>query len=461
LRWWLKSRFCHFFAFDKVPCPLDLYHSAADPPSTHYQLIPLSISSDMSDHDGESSHVKTTAVVQQRRNFIAIKKLRMLGMHIVMLFGFLVLTGRQIRLSSYGVTIGDDHQHWADGSSIIIVDEHSGSSGSTIVQNSTAIVQLENDFWLPSILSSSAKESFTNEQQPQQRNVSPPSSWQSGKQRSIMYVHVGKTGGAVLDVVFLANCLWYLRPEAQQKCYDNFYDRNLTESALSSAITSTTHCERRGRSKTPIQNTTSYLFTVRNPISRAVSAFDMHHVANEGSMRTKKQFYVDCFPTIEDLICSEVKNRISLVKNETIPPSPVADVVAAAAATAAGGGGKHQLTGTEAAPLPTQSCAEIAHAMLTGTAGSEMARMSYHLAMNYRHYTRMTTIVHPGSEIIVARTEHLWNDLKRLDIMLGGDGKSYGENLVYDHGSSTRYRYRSSISTKAMSYWRKYLFTNP
>lgn len=278
--------------------------------------------------------------------------------------------------------------------------------GSMIVHDSTATSQVQNDLWLPS---RSSIESLMGQTNPSTR----PPGWQTDTPRSIMYVHVGKTGGTTLDAVFLANCRWYRINEVRQRCLDDFQKRNRTESTLSTLVKSTMHGDRWGKFARHIDETTSFLFTVRNPISRAVSAYEMHHIDNERFGRGKKQFYVDCFPTIEDLSRA--------VRNDTVAGQPT-----------------------------PSDCVHIAHTMLTGggTASDEMARMCYHLARNYGFYTQMTTKVYPEKEIIVVRTEHLWQDLRRLDVMLGGDGKSYEENLMNDHGRSSTYKYRSTISSE-------------
>jgi hypothetical protein len=71
--------------------------------------------------------------------------------------------------------------------------------------------------------------------------------------------------------------------------------------------------------------------------------------------------------------------------------------------------------------------------------------MCYHLATNYRYYTGRTTNRYPEREVFVARTESLWEDLRRLDERLGGDGKAFDRNHVHDHGSSN-YTFRSVFS---------------
>jgi Sulfotransferase family len=137
----------------------------------------------------------------------------------------------------------------------------------------------------------------------------------SNAERSILYVHVGKTGGTSLDVALLSNCRWYHYSSSRKRCFDNFHkisnNSNITtrggESVLSTLTNFTMHCRAWNDFHRGVHHTTSFLFTVRNPIHRAVSAFDMGRNANPsgaGGRRRKVRFYEECFPTAEDLVWS-------------------------------------------------------------------------------------------------------------------------------------------------------------
>ena len=60
------------------------------------------------------------------------------------------------------------------------------------------------------------------------------------KNRTIMYMHIGKTGGTTLDVVLRSNCGWGDRPQASQQCFDDWKKRNEDRQTASNHSTRTT-----------------------------------------------------------------------------------------------------------------------------------------------------------------------------------------------------------------------------
>lgn len=73
-----------------------------------------------------------------------------------------------------------------------------------------------------------------------------------------------------------------------------------------------------------------------------------------------------------------------------------------------------------------QPCAELARGVIAGQLRSTGFKR---MCCNHKFYTAATTGKQPEKSIIMIRTEHLWDDLKDLDIMLGGKG-SFGACLV-------------------------------
>ena len=249
--------------------------------------------------------------------------------------------------------------------------------------------------------------------------------------RKIMYVHVGKTGGTTLDTVFRSNCAWYGLTEPRRRCYANFNNRNTSlDSVLSYLTKSTIHIRPRVHYKRWINETTTFLFSVRNPIARAVSAFDMDHIQNNNNnmtdqpkMRNARAPLYECFPTAEHLAQGLYGNS----RNGTM------DV-------------KEQ-----------EQCRTTAWMVLTGNQTSQQAKVVTHLYHNYAYYKNLTLDQFPNREVMVVRTESLWQDISRLDVFLGGTGQFLTSGHRFDHGRATQYRVKSRLTPQGKQYFCKAL----
>ena len=176
-------------------------------------------------------------------------------------------------------------------------------------------------------------------------------------------------------------------------------------------------------------NTTTFLFTVRNPISRLVSAFNMHHPSNThntGDNNGANYFY-SCFPTIQHL-ANTLQNHdkglsVMNVNNESVNCFQL---------------GKDTLTGRP----PEQPCAA------DYTSAKHYEKMKYvyennaglacgHCYGNYDKYTKYTLQQYPDKEVFAIRTEQLWNDTHNLNVALGGreDAFEHITNHRFTHGS--------------------------
>ena len=231
-------------------------------------------------------------------------------------------------------------------------------------------------------------------------NPVPPS-----RNHSLIYVHVGKTGGISLDSVLQSNCMWYYGKSARDKCLRYFEQQESSSSSKLSDLTrATLHFGPRRDYNDWIHNATLFLLTLRNPIARTVSAFNFDHPSNHDPSRygdqglpdDTRRFFVDCFPTIHDL------------------------------ASSLRGGWKYSFTRTG------KRCRSIAIQALAGN-GTKTAVP--HLHMNYNYYHKLSTALYPDRPVLALRTEFLWHDLRRLDRMLGGDGDYQADGITYTHGS--------------------------
>jgi hypothetical protein len=235
----------------------------------------------------------------------------------------------------------------------------------------------------------------------------------SNKQRKIMYVHVGKTGGYTTDRVFRSNCDWYVNSRPKSTCYANFPS---VESMLSNLTASTIHIRHRGNTYDLLEETTTFLFSVRNPISRAVSAFDMDHIQNSKPkgvkvVKARNKFY-NCFPTAEHL-------------------AQILD------------GNPEYIKDNNNNDVDIEMCKKKGLSALQGMAKTAT---NTHLKYNYQTYHDMTLRHRPNNEVFVIRTEHLWNDISQLDKFLGGTGNVDDISAFkHDHGSD-KYVVKSKLT---------------
>jgi hypothetical protein len=211
-------------------------------------------------------------------------------------------------------------------------------------------------------------------------------------QTKLLYVHVGKTGGITLDMALRSNCLWHRSAKARTKCLQAL-ELDGSESMVSQKTILTLHCFTRNDFERTMKRVNGFLVTIRNPITRAVSAFNVGHPDNKSTGLNGKKtlptpvqhFYVDCFPTIEHL-------AMNLQKKDE---------------------GNMNSTNKSL----EQTCYELGVKTLGGSGEINAAG---HLLLNYAHYDRLVNFT--GRDILVVRTEHLWDDLSGVDRLLGGSG---------------------------------------
>ena len=232
--------------------------------------------------------------------------------------------------------------------------------------------------------------------------------------RIIFYVHVGKTGGTTLSSVLRANCELYSKSGAQ-KCISNFQRMQKNESKLSSMVQKAMHINGRPArftTKRPGDKVTTFLFTVRNPITRAVSGFDMNNPKNSGGKHSNVThfFYFKCFPTAQ-VLAEVLENSTSETDNLCYPL------------------GKYTLQG--------------------GLGTTNVLRDAYQLKFNYGAFANLTIQKYPSKEIFVVRTEALWEDMADLEVALGGSHEQFEnvKNIKEDYGSS-KYSSKSRLTAR-------------
>lgn len=94
-------------------------------------------------------------------------------------------------------------------------------------------------------------------------------------------------------------------------------------------------------------------------------------------------------------------------------------------------------------------CAKQGYQTLLGK-GSKL--VGEHLWYNMEHYAKLTFLLpfHIHTKILAIRTEHLWEDTKKVDRYLGGDGKLINEGKIQSHGSE-HYTVQSGLTRQGES----------
>jgi len=255
--------------------------------------------------------------------------------------------------------------------------------------------------------------------------------------RALYYIHVGKTGGTSLDKYLRSNCEWYGRKTSRRQCFTNFagikdpkqrktmkmaevmMKAEEVESDLSKATIRSLHFRFKKIDEKKIikENVTSFFWTIRNPINRAVSSFDFEHLANTGhedmeptEFFWKNIFYTKCgFYTAQDLADALLKQPHPKDNFRVRTPEVVKR--------------GSRIKGK----VFSVNCRRLAERTLAGI-DSPLFKprhlLNDHLSANYAFYTAITTDLFPEKEIFVVRTEELWNDISNLNRFLSSNGTS-------------------------------------
>ena len=151
-----------------------------------------------------------------------------------------------------------------------------------------------------------------------------------------------------------------------------------------------------------MENTNVFLYTVRDPIDRLISAYNFHkQLYHEGdAANLYPRFYEHCFPNVSfnDAIYAIRYGHLSV------------------------------------------ECKRLGVEVLMGRLFHGGGR---HFRFNYEYYARKTIDVSPRHALAVIRTSELWDDASNLDRMLGGTG-NFGDR----HGT----RHRHGSDAYAMPY---------
>eukprot|EP00934_Nitzschia_sp_Nitz4_P007770 Nitzschia sp. Nitz4//scaffold48_size128905//41196//42336//NITZ4_003590-RA/size128905-augustus-gene-0.3-mRNA-1//1//CDS//3329552952//7760//frame0 len=248
----------------------------------------------------------------------------------------------------------------------------------------------------------------------QQFPIPPPSyrysTLQSFENQTLVFVHIGKTGGETIQWRIRLSCELRRGEMKRERCLAQF--KNHEESILSKSTVGYLHCDRL-RPKGILSDASMFLVSIRDPIHRIVSWFQYMHPRNcvperpSGACNLKKQnpdwggrFYENCFPDVNDFI------------REATARSPT-------------------------------ECSALARETILGH-GPEGP--TNHLYYNYLHYANRTVKAFPNKPVMIIRQEAMWEDLRRIEQLLGGNPRRpfETEGPIITHGSE-KFAYRARL----------------
>jgi hypothetical protein len=267
--------------------------------------------------------------------------------------------------------------------------------------------------------------------------------WKTNMSRNILFVHVGKAGGETIKSILSAGCHSRKNKRRKAKCL-----QQLPNSTISDTIQSYFHC----LSMPPgaANYSTSYLYNLRHPVDRTISWY--RYIAPQNCHKDdpkspscstawamsqnphngwESDFFGRCFPTVEDW-------AQALALGLAMPTTPKT--------TTASNSFPMMMATSNSSSSNHTDCSELAWSSLAGNIDINKHGVAAHMVFNFRYYTKKTIGKFPSKEVLVVRTENLWQDLGDLDRLLGGDGAFghlHGSSVT--HGSEN-YKNRRSIS---------------
>ena len=250
--------------------------------------------------------------------------------------------------------------------------------------------------------------------------------------RTVTLVHVGHTGGQLLiqkspslkcrqehakDASQIQSCI-----EEQQKLQDMV----TTVAKLPLAREAKYYFHLGSIQHAELQQSTSFLFTLRNPVDRILAIFhDAHPLSCTAAAATdshrphgcettnywnmpgtqQHSFYTKCFPQVDppEAFCQAVT-------------SPWPDI-----------SGEERLVKTVA--QQQHDCRWMAREVVAGT-NVDLAALAPHMHFNYEYYVEQSLWKYPSQEILVVRAEHEQKDLNKLNSLLLADSTSEGMDTL-------------------------------
>jgi hypothetical protein len=219
----------------------------------------------------------------------------------------------------------------------------------------------------------------------------------------IFFIHVGKAGGMTLrDSVISANeskikCAY--KNSLSGKDYRPCYKFQPEASQLDQKTLGIFHMNavnmKPEEQQWLLDNTNVFLFSVRDPIDRLLSAYNYHRQLKLGKGWGKGVFYTQCFPNGLDEMVQRVAGMDTMLN---------------------------------------EYCRRLGVDTLLG---KENRGGGEHFQYGYQWYKSQSMDKRPSHQVAAVRTERMWEDISHLDQLLGGTGEFEAAGSKNTHGSES------------------------
>lgn len=255
------------------------------------------------------------------------------------------------------------------------------------------------------------------------------------KNRSIVFVHVGKSGGMTFRSATAAACRKSL------KCHQRFFQNN-QHNLLAIQTRSFFHLNH--HDEDAIQRATSFVVPFRNPVDRIVSAYRFSHPENclssfESEDKAVQNVTATNGPQIRACVAKDQllqsPTKLRHVYQECFP-SPAMENFAQSVMSPWNDDHLNHTTTKD----QKRSCRRMARDMVMGRDDNHHrhpgAAAAPQMQCNFEHYAQRSFDLYPDREVFGIRTEREWEDMVALDQLLGGSGIFRRNGAMQTHGSS-------------------------
>ena len=213
--------------------------------------------------------------------------------------------------------------------------------------------------------------------------------------RTIAFIHIGKSGGSTISLQLRKGCF----RNNMMKCKRRIDGWTPNETIASRRIQTYFHIDLANKNVSPLNvldSFTTIVSVVRNPIERFLSAFAYSHpflknvTGARPMQKNSDNIYRTCFPTISSLVKAATGQHVQ--ENNT-----------------------------------TVNCTEMARIAFGShdkllTVDTGIHPWFTHMSMDYRQYYQF---MDPRKELIIMRSEHLFDDWIEINKLLGAENDAY------------------------------------
>ncbi|CAB9519438.1 expressed unknown protein [Seminavis robusta] len=250
-------------------------------------------------------------------------------------------------------------------------------------------------------------------------------------ERKIVLVHVGKAGGMSIRANLAANCKAreFKGTKTEQRIeLDKCLNHYKPHQKLSGQTRDIFHVW--DLNQTAMDEATSLVVTLRNPVDRIISAYRYSHPDNcmMYSKRTNVRLpaTAGCHLINRGDMASPDKLGYKIFK-QCFPFAGMEDFAQSLLPPWHPNDQFEKLTHAERV-----QCRKYAKEAVEGR---PMKRVIPHMQWNYDYYAKKSWNKYPEKEVWGVRTENEWNDLAKIDTMIGGSGKFRLHGNTQTHGS--------------------------